>query len=78
MDSLSPNTRHRFQSIDLLRGVAVLGILMMNIPYFAYPETPLEHVTDFTGINLRSWQATLILKVPCVACSRCSLARVVY
>lgn len=61
MDSLSPNVRHRFQSIDLLRGVAVLGILMMNIRSFAYPETLLLHVTDFTGINLRSWQAAMIL-----------------
>lgn len=61
MDSLTPNIRHRFQSIDLLRGVAVLGILMMNIPSFAYPETFIGHLTDFTGINLRSWQATLIM-----------------
>ena len=60
MDSLSPNTRHRFQSIDLLRGVAVLGILMMNVQIFAYPETFIVHITDFTGINLRSWQATMI------------------
>ncbi|MEJ7559786.1 MAG: DUF418 domain-containing protein [Pedobacter sp.] len=29
----------RITAVDILRGVAVLGILLMNIPYFALPES---------------------------------------
>lgn len=60
MDALTPNTRHRYQSIDLLRGVAVLGILVMNIPSFAFPEVFIGTVTDFTGINYWTWAATMV------------------
>ncbi|MPR35774.1 DUF418 domain-containing protein [Salmonirosea aquatica] len=60
MNTLTPNTSQRYQSIDLLRGVAVLGILVMNIPSFAYPETFIMHVTDFTGINYWSWAAAMV------------------
>ncbi|KAA3436903.1 DUF418 domain-containing protein [Rufibacter hautae] len=30
--------KDRIQSIDVLRGIALLGILLMNIPYFAMPD----------------------------------------
>ncbi len=39
-----PNTltpilpKERIHILDSLRGIAVLGILMMNIPYFALPD----------------------------------------
>ncbi len=48
----------RFSSIDTLRGVAVLGILMMNIQAFAMHanayQYPLAHM-DFTGANQTVW-----------------------
>lgn len=49
----------RLISIDALRGVAVLGILMMNVQAFAMiPEAyqwPLAHM-DLTGDNLKVWE----------------------
>lgn len=50
----------RITILDSLRGIAILGILMMNIPGFALPE-PLCHgdltllKEGFEGINLRTW-----------------------
>lgn len=28
----------RIAAVDILRGVALLGVLLMNIPFFAMPE----------------------------------------
>lgn len=51
----------RFESLDVLRGVAVLGILMVNIQAFmmysnAYIYPP-AHM-DFTGANATAWLVT--------------------
>lgn len=51
----------RFESLDVLRGLAVLGILMVNVQAFAMYNTayqyPLAHM-DFTGANQAAWLIT--------------------
>ncbi len=50
--------KDRFESLDVLRGIAVLGILMVNIQAFAMVFTayqnPPSHM-DFTGANQTAW-----------------------
>ena len=53
----SPNTE-RLISIDALRGIAVLGILMMNVQGFAMSPFAYDNPTmqmDLTGANLSVW-----------------------
>ena len=47
----------RIQILDSLRGIAVLGILLMNIPGFAIPRAAIWDPTlmDFTGANYYTW-----------------------
>jgi uncharacterized protein len=47
---------HRVFSLDVLRGVAILGILLMNIQSFAQPsyDSPLAY-GDFRKANLAAW-----------------------
>ena len=47
----------RIVLLDSLRGIAVLGILMMNIPGFAMPRVAYFNPTlgDFTGANYFAW-----------------------
>ena len=48
----------RLQSIDLLRGIAVLGILLMNIQIFAMIEAAYFNPTafgDLSGVNYGTW-----------------------
>lgn len=48
----------RLQIIDALRGIALLGILLMNIPYFAMPvmaATDLRVRNEYSGINYYTW-----------------------
>ncbi|MFC5279219.1 DUF418 domain-containing protein [Halorubrum rubrum] len=48
----------RIVSLDALRGVAVLGILVINVRVFSMPETTLLNPTvfgDFSGANYWAW-----------------------
>ena len=48
----------RIRSLDVLRGVAVLGILVMNIPFFALSNFGLFDpgaAGDFSGVNYVTW-----------------------
>lgn len=51
--------KDRFESLDLLRGLAVLGILMVNAPtffiYWGAFEYPPAHM-DVTGANADAWR----------------------
>ena len=64
-DRLSPvSERQRLASLDVLRGIAVLGILSMNIAAFALPLSaywnPLRQ-GGFEGIDKLEWVATHVL-----------------
>lgn len=57
--SLHPTLqKERIQSLDVLRGVAILGILIMNIQSFAMPGSAYLNPTSFgnlEGINYWVW-----------------------
>ena len=60
----SPLTTDRIVSLDVLRGIAVLGILVMNIQAFSMPEAAYLNPTiwgDFGGINLVAWYLSHVL-----------------
>lgn len=60
MQTLTPTLKERYQSLDFLRGIAVLGILLMNIDSFSFPQAQHSHFTNFTGINYESWKIVSI------------------
>jgi len=50
--------KERIFIIDTLRGIALLGILLMNIPYFGMPFQIGENLAvrnEFSGINYYTW-----------------------
>ena len=52
------NQSERIIIIDSLRGIALLGILMMNIPFFALPDPSAENLTinhELGTINQSVW-----------------------
>jgi uncharacterized protein len=56
--------KDRIISIDLLRGLAVLGILIMNIQHFSMPQAAYINPTsygDLTGLNRWIWILSHIL-----------------
>jgi uncharacterized protein len=55
--------QERYQSMDALRGVAVLGILLMNIPVFALPEAYMMNPSlpeQASAINVPYWLVGLL------------------
>ena len=51
----------RLESLDVLRGIAVLGILMVNVQFFAMVPTAAQYpptMLDITGANLTTWVIT--------------------
>jgi uncharacterized protein len=55
--------RERIVSIDTLRGVALLGILLINVVVFGLPESAFSVPTiagGHTGLNLAFWYANQI------------------
>jgi uncharacterized protein len=57
-------SRERISSIDVLRGFALLGILLMNIVSFALPDAAYWDPTiagGATGANLKAWLVSEVL-----------------
>lgn len=60
----APAAGDRIASLDLLRGIAVLGILVMNVQTFSMPEAAYLNPTmwgDLGGINLATWHLSHLL-----------------
>ena len=56
--------RDRIATLDIIRGVAVMGILAMNIVAFAMPQSAYMNPASYggaTGINLATWAFDFVL-----------------
>ena len=63
-ESLATNTSPRIRSLDVLRGVGVLGMLVVHIQLFAFPSLARWNPTaygDLGGLNWWVWLATSVL-----------------
>ena len=49
--------QERIYILDSLRGIATLGILLMNVPGFGFPEASANDPSIYneTGINFQAW-----------------------
>ena len=49
--------QERITILDSLRGIAILGILLMNVPGFGLPYAQTSDLTVYgeTGINYKTW-----------------------
>ena len=55
---MTPAAGERLESLDVLRGLAVLGILMVNAPVFALPgrsSTARRPRIPFEGLSVVLW-----------------------
>ncbi|HMR83455.1 MAG TPA: DUF418 domain-containing protein [Niabella sp.] len=59
--TLSPvSEKNRIQALDILRGIALLGILLMNIPEFSLPQRYSEAFRSDIG-NINFWVREVVL-----------------
>ncbi len=56
------SSSQRIESLDILRGCALMGILIVNIALFAIPANfPIGYPSDHTQINKSVWAVVQIL-----------------
>lgn len=75
------NSPPRIQAIDTLRGITVLGVLLLNIVSFSLPRAYIDPSVSggYQGWNLTAFGMTyLFFEGPCAGCFLCCLVPVYY